>query len=76
MFFLRRSSVKTSESVEFDMLSADLISGVFACRNILVALSWPMFDGTVGLSSFCQSLIICKAFFTSVLFGSIVSANS
>ena len=76
MFFLLRSSAKTSESVEFDMLSADLISGVFARRNILVALSWPRFDGTVGLSSLCQSLIVCKAFFTSVLLGSNVSANS
>ena len=52
VFFLRRSSVKTSESVEFDMLSADLISGVFARRNILVAFSWPMLDGTVGWFSF------------------------
>ena len=76
MFFLLRSSAKTSESVEFDMLSADLILGVFARRKILVALSWPMFDGTVSLPSFCHSWISCKYFFTSLLSGSIVSANS
>lgn len=75
-FFLLRSSAKTSESVEFDMLSADLILGSSARKNILVALSWPMFDGTVGLPSLCQSLIACKDFFTRLLFGSVVSANS
>ena len=75
-FFLLRSSAKTSESIEFDMLSADLISGSSARKNILVALSWPMFDGTVGLPRRCHSLIVCKDFSTSVLFGSIVKANS
>ncbi len=75
-FFLLRSSAKTFESVEFDMLSADLILGSSARKNILVALSWPMFDGTVGLPRRCHFLIVCKDLSTSVLFGSNVKANS
>ena len=69
MSFKSRNFVKISISEEFSKFIAFLTSGSPYLKKILVLISSPIVEGTVGILLLNLDLILSALFFKKLLFG-------